>query len=179
MKHWIIFAGITVGLLLYATQHHNDRSLAAAKAETKVAIAATQHALEIASAQQQAAAWAEHRADSIAKVRAVAAPKRAAVVAAAPDTCKPAIAALEADKASLTAEVAEARSALDAQKQAAGALKPAAQNLTQAATKLEKKSGGSFWKDITPKLGFGGAAGIDPIDHSFHPVIGVTLSWSF
>ncbi len=177
MKRYLLIIPVVIAVL-FGLQKFHTRSLEQERGRVNVAVAATQHALKIAADQQQAAAWAMYRADSIAAARAAVAPKRAAVVRAAPDTCAPAIAALEADKADLQAENRNLRNAFDEQKQATAVLTPPAKELADAAHDLSRKSGGSFWRDITPNVGFGIAAGVST-SGGFAVVAGPTLSWSF
>lgn len=163
---------------LYGAQRYHSRSLEHERARVNVAVAATQHALKIAADNQRRAAQAQHAADSIAAVRRQRAPARAAVVAAAPDTCRPAIAALEAEKAELKDENSRLRSAFDDQKKATAALTPTTKELAEAAHDLSRKSGGSFWRDITPKLGVGATVGLSTTG-GVAAVVGPTLHWDF
>jgi hypothetical protein len=151
-------------LALYGAQQYHSRTLAGARKVAAGAVRTAQEALDSARVWEERAKVAEAR-------RKAAAPARAIVVAAAPDTCAPAIAALEADKADLLEE-------LDAQKQAAALLRPATVELTEATTALVKSTGG-FWKAITPSIGVGVAAIYDPFQG--RPAIGpgITLSWEF
>jgi hypothetical protein len=165
--------------VIFGFQKLHTRSLEQERAKVEVAVEATQHALKVAQAHQHRAADAEERADNIAAARRQRAPARAAVVEAAPDTCAPAIAALEADAREADAEIIDLRIALDEQKRGTAVLTPAAIALTDAAANLADASGGSFLQDLIPDVGIGVTAGISPITRRADVIIGPTLSWDF
>lgn len=176
-KQYLLIIPVVIAVL-FGLQKFHTRSLEQERGRVSVAVEATQHALQIVVTQQKRAAQALHRADSTAAVRAAAAPHRAAVVAAAPKDCAPAIAALEANVASLTSENRDLRNAFAEQQKATAVLTPAATELAHASKSLVKASGGSFWRDITPDLGFGITAGV-ATSGGFAVVVGPTLHWDF
>lgn len=174
-------------------QFHHNQDLAAARAETEYAVAVAKVALaygdsmsSIAAEASAAAAEQAYQADAAERARKAAAPARAKIVAAAPDTCRPAIAALTAERDEAVAEAAGWHQAYQEQLRATAALqsaqdslRPATEHLANAATTLVKKSGESFWHRITPQFGIGGTVGIDPTTGKLAKAIGPTLTWHF
>jgi hypothetical protein len=165
-----IFAG-----LFY--RHQADQRLSEMRAVTMAAVVFAREALVYADSADARASFAVIRADSIEHARKVLAPARAKIVAAAPDTCAPAIAALEAENTDLTAELAERKIAYDEQKAATVALRPATEKLADASTDLVKATQPSFFVRFLPDIGVGAAVGISAIDRRPDAVIGITLSW--
>lgn len=172
---WVT-AVIAIALGAYF-QHTHNQQLAEARAETYVAVEAYQDARQQALAAEVLAADAESRADSIQQARAAAAPRVAAIVKAAPDTCKPVIAALQGQVAQLEAEAQSHKDAFTEQKQATAVLAPAADHVAAAATNLANKSKASFWSHLKPDVGLGATAGVDPATGRFAKSVGVTVSW--
>lgn len=179
MKHWFVFGGILLVALLYAAQQFHVRSLEGERAKTTTAIAGAREAMKTSLVLQARAQAAEARAQAAEARRKAAAPARQAVVAAAPDTCGPAIAALEGERDDALDQVTHLKEALDAQKQATGVLTPAVETVAEAAEDLVDASGGSFWRDIIPDVGFGVAAGVSPLTRRADVIIGPTLHWEF
>jgi len=167
---------LAIGMGAYLQYNHNTQ-LAAARQETYDAVSAYKAAKTEALGYEIVALAATSRADSIEQARAKAAPARAAVVAAAPAPCKPAIDALEAENAQLKEEAAERKDAFAEQKQATAALAPAADHVASAATNLANKSKTSFWSHLKPDVGLGATAGIDPATGKFGKTVGITVSW--
>jgi hypothetical protein len=160
-------------------QHSHNQQLAEARAETYVAVEAYQEARQQALAAEILAATAQSRADSIEQARVVAAPRVAAIVKAAPDTCKPVIAALQGQLAQAESELQARKDAFTEQKQATAILAPAADRVADAATNLANKSKPSFWSKVKPDVGLGATIGLDP-EHptdGVKKVVGVTVSW--
>lgn len=68
--------------------------------------------------------------------------------------------------------------AADSLQTALAAERAANERLRVAAGELVKRSKPSFWARITPRVGVGGAAGIDPATMKFSKTVGVTFSWA-
>lgn len=94
------------------------------------------------------------------------------------------IRAAEAEaKAKAAADSGSFKPAYEHEKEAVSHLRPALENCIKASRQLDDKSGkllgashDTFWKHLTPKLGLGGAVGINPAGRP-DAVIGLTLSW--
>ncbi len=174
----VVTAALAILVGLWLTFQHNQE-LAESKAETMYYVAVAKAVLHYAdSVSAQAAVTAAH-ATAIEHERQIKAPARAKIVAQAPDTCKPAIAALTADRDEARESAAGWKQSYEKQVAATQALQPATEHLVDASTNLAKHSGESFLQRITPDLGFGAAAGISAVDRRPDAVIGVTLSWRF
>lgn len=158
-------------------QHTHNAQLAQARAETTIAVEAYHAAHTQALGYELVALAAETRADSIEQARAAAAPRVAAIVKAAPDTCKPVIDALQGQVAQLQAEAKGRKDAFSEQKQATAVLAPAADHVAQAATNLVKASKPSFWAHLKPNVGLGATVGVDPASGKFSKTVGVTFGW--
>lgn len=170
----------TAALAIIASLYYNhvkDTRLTESRAVAMSAVRAWNDESERADSAEARATYAEARADSIKRVRILAAPARAAIVAAAPDTCKPAIAALTAERDEAVVEAGQRQSALDAQKQATAILRPAGDALAGATSQLAKAAKPSFLSHLIPSIGIGGAAGLSVIDRRPDALIGVTFSW--
>ena len=160
-------------------QHNHNEQLAAARQQTYDAVAAYKTARTEALGYAVAALEANQRADSIEHARTTAAPRVAAIVKAAPDTCKPVIAALQGENQQLKDELASRKDAFTEQKQATAVLAPAADHVAEAATHLADKSKTSFWSKLKPEVGVGAYVGIDPThpERGVEKGVGVTVSW--
>ena len=178
MRWKVILAGAVLGLGILAAQKYVARTLTAERALTVSAIRAANEAIEYADSVEAAAQAHVARVDTLIVYRRAAQPQRDSVVAAAPDTCAPAIAALKAELADADSIASGWKSAFEDEQRAAARLRVGTATVTEAADKLVKASGG-FWKDIIPEVGFGVAAGIDPTEADFDTVIGITLSWDY
>jgi hypothetical protein len=179
MKRWHVWiAGTLLGLLLLFAQKYHNATLAGARQVAAQAVVAAQEAIDSALVWEARAKAAEQRARAAQARRQAAEPQTAVLIAESPEACKPAIEALQAGIADAVAEAKHWQEAFEEQKQATAALTPAIEDLTEAADNLVDKSGG-FWRDITPKIGVGAAAGISPISGRFDVIIGPTLNWSF
>jgi multidrug efflux pump subunit AcrA (membrane-fusion protein) len=180
MKLWRL-AGLSflVGLLLFAAQKYHARTLSGERAKTTQAVDDAKTALKRAEAAEIAALDAELRAKAAESRRAAQAPHRAAIVAAAPDTCAPAIDALQGELADADSTIAGLSDALEEQKRATATLKPATKAVVDAAEDLVAITGGSFLQDLIPEVGFGITAGVSPLTRRADVVVGVGLNWDF
>ena len=183
---------LAIGSFLWY-QHHSAGELEKARTEVAVAnhqadlaIAVMQTAISYADSAVIAADSAVARANAQAAKQARQAPRVATIVAQAPDTCKPVIAALQGQLATSQAESESWHDAYDEQKAATGRLQAAAGPLVDASQAqsaagqhLSDASKPSFLGRILPDVGVGAVAGVDPFDHSFHVVVGPSLHWSF
>jgi hypothetical protein len=177
MKKYILILPVIL-VALYALQQYHARSLAGARKVAVQAIVEAQKAFEYADSVEAVAQAHIARVDTIVVRRAVAQPERARVVAAAPDTCAPAIAALQAEVADADSIAAGYKAAFEEEKRAAAALASAGHTVVDAADDLVDASGG-FWQDILPTVGFGVAAVYDPMQGRLAAGPGITLSWEF
>ena len=177
MKKYLLFIPLIL-LTLYGVQQYTQRQLAGARAVAAGAVRTANEALDYADSVEAAAQAHVARVDTLIVYRRAAQPQRDSVVAAAPDTCGPAIAALQAEVADADSIAAGWKSAFEEEQRAAARLRAGTETVVDATDKLVKASGG-FWKAITPKVGFGGAVGYDPIENDADTVIGITLSWEF
>ncbi|MCC2626383.1 MAG: hypothetical protein K0S14_33 [Thermomicrobiales bacterium] len=165
-------------LALYGLQQFHARSLAGARKVAIEAVIAAQDAFDYADSVEAVALAHIARVDTVVIRRAAAQPQRDSVVAAAPDTCGPAIAALQAEVADADSIAAGWQSAYEEEKKAAAALDAAGHTVVDAADDLVDASGG-FWQDIIPTVGFGVAAVYDPMLGRLAAGPGITLSWEF
>lgn len=168
---------ITATLAILASLYYNhtkDVALEKYRAVAEVALVNQDHAMVIADQMTADAAQATARADSIEHARAITAPAVAKIVAAAPDTCKKVIAALQGQLAQAQAEAQGRKVAYQDQKEATAVLKPAATDLADATKGLIKASHHSM---LIPHFGVGVTAGFSAIDRRPDVVVGVTMSW--
>lgn len=173
-----IVAAVLGLLAFFYVQRLHNAELAGARTVAVQAIAAAQEAFDYADSVEAVAQAHVARVDTIVIRRAAAQPVRDSIVVAAPDTCGPAIAALQADVADADSIAAGYKAAFEEEKIAAARLRASGENVVEAAGDLVNETGG-FWRSITPKVGFGAAAGVDPTEQDFDTVIGITLSWEF
>lgn len=156
-----------------------------ARAETAVAIRASQAAQARAAVYDSASKAAEARAAGATRRADEAVTRYKIARATSPDTCS--LLAVAADTA-IAAEAAIAPNLQNAlqneQKRGdilSGALGPvtaAAGHLRAASGTLVTASKPSILSRLTPRLGFGAAAGIDVLGRP-DALIGITLGWSF
>jgi hypothetical protein len=204
-KRIAIVLGVALAVVAgHAAFSYHKMKLAAAQLETTIAQAHADSVLDYAAnvtGELRLAEWRADQADAradTAEAQAKAAEKRAVkssaqlAVAAVPDTCKQlkaladsAIANAEqeadawqaaAEQRSLqAAELAAAKdSAVVDRDRALGALK----ELGSSSSKLQKASKVPFLARITPKVGVGGAVGLD-VQRKPNAVVGITLGWTF
>lgn len=169
-------AALAIGMGIFY-QHNLTTKLAVERAKTEAAIDAYVDAKREALGLEIVALQANQRADSIEQARAAAAPRVAAIVKAAPDTCKPVIDALQGENKQLQAELNARKDAFTQQKQATAVLAPAADHVAEAAHDLVKASKPSFWSHLKPDVGLGATAGVDPTTGKFGKTVGITVSW--
>lgn len=196
-KYWKPFSlplTIILGVLSFLwVQHRHAGELEQARTEVAVANHQADQAIDVMQAAISYAQTADSIADAVvaraeaAEARRKAqAPAVATIVAQAPDTCAPVIAALEGAR-ELAIETADAwKQAYDTTlaanarlQAAAGPLVDASKGQTEASEHLSDVSRPSFFQRILPKVGVGVTTGIDPIDRSFHVVVGPSAHWSF
>jgi hypothetical protein len=189
-----ITIALAVGSFLWY-QHRHAGELEQARTEVAVAnhqadlaIDIMSRAISYADSVQALADSAEARANLAAAKQRAQAPRVAAIVAAAPDTCQPAIQALQGQLASSQAESESWHDAYDEQKAAtarleaaAGPLVDASQAQTDASQHLSKASKPSFLGRLVPKVGVNATIGVDPLqpEEGIKKVVGVGVSWSF
>ena len=176
-------------------QYQHNAELESARTEVAVANRQADLALEI---MQKAISYADSataiadsavkRAEATAARRVAQAPAVAKIVAAAPDTCAPVIAALEGAR-DLAVETADAwKQAYDSTAAAAARLKaagevvvPAVQAQTEVSEHLADASRPGFFARLVPKVGVNATIGVDPLkpEEGVKKVVGVGVSWSF
>jgi hypothetical protein len=177
MRRYILIIPVII-LALYALQQYHARTLAGARQVAAAAVVEAQKAFDYADSVEAIAATHKLRVDTLVLYRREAQPARDSIVAAAPDTCAPAIAALQAEVADADSIAAGFQAAYEEEKKASARLRSAAETVVEATDKLVRKTGG-FWHDITPKVGFGVAAIYDPMQGRVAAGPGITLSWEF
>lgn len=183
MIRWKPFGPYVTALLAILASlyynHKQNEGLERERATAEAAVYVMHEALGRADSLTIVAAEANARADSLESVRVVSKPAVARIVATAPDTCGPVIAALTAQLAQAEAEAATRDTAYQQQKAATAALQPPAVHLADATAGLVKATRPSFLSRLVPTFGVGGAAGISALDRKPDAVIGVTVSWRF
>jgi hypothetical protein len=124
-------------------------------------------------------------ADALVEARAEVQDARQETKTANAEAGRALVRAAEAEtKAAAAADSGQYKPAYEHEKEAVAHLKPALESCIKASRTLDDKSGkllnashDSFWKHLTPKLGVGGAVGVNPAGRP-DAVIGITLSWS-
>lgn len=191
---WIAL-GLLAAILVGNTfvNRHQDSTVQAAHDSLTVALRDGERQKSLVDFLTTRASQADARADAADSAATVISGRaaRATVVYrtvrdSAPADCAPVIAA--ADSAislehargdSLASALLNERSALADTKVASDSVRASYERLRTAATTLDKAVQPSWRQKLVPKLGFGGAAGIDPFTRRPSTTVGMTLGWTF
>jgi hypothetical protein len=178
MPRWLKYLSIAVAVLLGAFYLHTQQGkLAEARGAAKQALASAEHQKHRADSLEAIGQAHAGRADSVTRELKVANKKANVAIVAAPDTCDQYIAAV-ANARDLAVETADHwRVAFDAEKQAAAVLRGTLRDVGDASKQLVKQSKPSFLSRLTPDVGLGATAGVDPFTREPAVAVGVTLSW--
>lgn len=190
---WVLGGAVLLGSVHYCAQDRHDHTLKAAQDTLHAAIRDGDRQKSLIDFLSNRAALAEARADSAAaradslgRAAGRAQVRYVTLHDAAPADCRPAldaadsvIAVLAQDTVDLRKTAQEARSARADTKVALDSVRGSYGRLEAAATTLSRASRPSWVARLTPHLGLGIAAGIDPVTRRPSTAAGITFGWSF
>jgi hypothetical protein len=179
-----VITGTTVSRFYSNRLEDATRKVVAANAEATIALAraALADSARLLAEQEAraAAARAEAREAALRRQRA----RTDTLIAAAPDTCAPVIAALSADVDSALAVAADWREAHDSLASANRSLRAsldetsrALANLRNASETLVKRTRRPLLARLLPEAGFGATLGLSASTGRPDATIGITLTW--
>lgn len=175
------------------TSHRASGELKAAHDSLTVALRAGDHSRMVADLLRTRAAQAAAHAD-LAEAAAIELARRArraevvyrVAVDSAPAECAPvieaanAVLAIEQARAdSLSGALQSVRSSLTDTRAALDSVRGSYERLRTAAVTLDNAVKPSWREKLVPKLGIGGAVGVDPFTRRPATAFGVTLGWTF